>query len=140
MSADPFLPPTVEKRSNVSVVLPTALKIWAQLYFVMSWVRGTCRIRRNPWRAPRIQKPPAIELGHLLDEMVVLHQHWAARADRERMLVILHRTAKSRDHGGFCCVVCRCYGPFPVKSTLGGNLSRGAGALSSRFEPFEGCL
>jgi hypothetical protein len=43
-------------------------------------------------------RPLAVEVGHLLRQLIVLHQHGAARASRLRILVICYGRASRSGH------------------------------------------
>jgi hypothetical protein len=71
--------------------------------------------------------PSAVELGHLLEKKVVLHENWAPRAGSDRVLILSDGAA-----GGGCYVRGKtvdwlrlmCYGPKRkqhIRGSEGGN-------------------
>lgn len=45
--------------------------------------------------------PLTVEVRHLLDQLEILHQEWATRTSRQRILVITYRAARIRGESVF---------------------------------------
>ena len=89
VSAEPCSPATVLKRTNAGSELPAFWTSSARVYFARE--RVTVSV---PWSPPplRVDHPLRdsfpVEVGHSLEQLVIVHQHRAPWAGREVVLVV----------------------------------------------------